>query len=206
MRISSIEPNLLDDRIIDLMKSSEKIVPHFHIPLQSGSDRILKKMKRRYLSHLYTNKVTYIKRLMPHCCIGVDVIVGFPGETNDDFLETLNYLKGLPVSYFHVFAYSERNNTEAVLLDKVVPVNVRKERSQMLRNLSIKKTRSFYEACLGMKRKALFESKNKDGLLEGWTDNYIKVVTPFKEELINKVIPVGLIEIDEAGRLNVELN
>ncbi len=144
IRISSIEPNLLDDRIIDLMKSSEKIVPHFHIPLQSGSDRILKKMKRRYLSHVYTNKVTYIKRLMPHCCIGVDVIVGFPGETNDDFLETLNYLNGLPVSYFHVFAYSERNNTEAVLLDKVVPVNVRKERSQMLRNLSIKKTRSFY--------------------------------------------------------------
>ena len=206
IRISSIEPNLLDDRIIELMERSTKIVPHFHIPLQSGSDKVLKKMKRRYLRHLYTQKVSYIKNLMPHCSIGVDVIVGFPGETNGDFLETYNYLKDLPVSYFHVFTYSERNNTEAVEMEEVVPLNIRKERSAMLRSLSLKKTRSFYQSCIGMKRKVLFESKNKEGMLEGWTDNYIKVATPYNEGLINKIIPVGLIDIDESGRLKVELN
>jgi threonylcarbamoyladenosine tRNA methylthiotransferase MtaB len=201
VRISSIEPNLLDDEIISFVSTSSKIVPHFHIPLQSGSDYILRRMKRRYLSKLYKERVYKIKELMPHCSIGVDVIVGFPGETEEYFMETVNFLKSLPVSYFHVFSYSERNNTKAIEMSDVVPVSRRRQRSKILRDLSLKKKRQFYSDSINSQRKVLFESKIKDSMLEGWTDNYIKVAVPYDESLVNQIVDAKLVDFDEQGRV-----
>ena len=187
-RISSIEPNLLSNDIIDLVSKSKKIMPHFHIPLQSGSNKILGLMRRRYKKELYAEKVSLIKRLMPHCCIGVDVITGFPGETDEDFAETVNFLKDIDVSYFHVFTYSERDNTYALSIGPVVPVNIRNERTKILRNLSYKKLQNFTNGCSGKKRKVLFEGKNKNGMMDGYTDNYIKISVPFKEAWTNSIM------------------
>ena len=199
LRISSIEPNLLKDETIDFVANSETFVPHFHIPLQSGSDTLLKKMKRRYLRKVYTNRVAKIKEVMPNACIGVDVIVGFPGETDELFLETYNYLSELDISYLHVFTYSERPNTEAVLMDGVVSKNVRAKRSKMLRGLSVKKRRAFYESQLGNTLTVLFEGENKEGYIHGFTENYVKVKTPWNPELVNTLHKVTLTEIDEDG-------
>ncbi len=198
-RISSIEPNLLKDEIIEYIAQSKRFVPHFHIPLQSGSNKILKAMRRRYLRELYAERVATIKMLMPHCCIGVDVIVGFPGESDEDFLNTYNFLNESPVSYLHVFTYSERDNTDAIQLKGVVPIAVRKKRNKMLRILSAKKLRHFYEQHLGETRTVLFEGDNKGGFMHGFTDNYIKVKTPFNAALINQLKPVSLKEIDADG-------
>ncbi len=198
-RISSIEPNLLKDEIIAFVAQSKRFVPHFHIPLQSGSNKILKAMRRRYLRELYAERVATIKKEMPHCCIGVDVIVGFPGETDDDFLETYTFLNELDVSYLHVFTYSERDNTDAVKLKDAVPMNVRKKRNKMLRILSAKKLRAFYEQHLGETRTVLFEADNKDGFMHGFTDNYIKVKTPVNSQLINQLKQVKLTELDADG-------
>ncbi|WP_299116596.1 tRNA (N(6)-L-threonylcarbamoyladenosine(37)-C(2))-methylthiotransferase MtaB [uncultured Winogradskyella sp.] len=199
LRISSIEPNLLKNETIDLVSKSRAFVPHFHVPLQSGSNAILKKMKRRYMKELYVDRVLKIKEVMPHACIGVDVIVGFPGETDEHFLETYNFLNELNISYLHVFTYSERDNTEAVEMRGVVPKNVRAKRSKMLRGLSAKKRRAFYEAQLGTERTVLFESENKEGYIHGFTENYVKVKTPWNPELVNTLHQVDLTQIDEDG-------
>ena len=199
LRISSIEPNLLNDQTIKFVANSQNFVPHFHIPLQSGSDTLLKKMKRRYLQKTYTNRVLSIKEAMPNACIGVDVIVGFPGETDELFLETYNYLNALDISYLHVFTYSERANTEAVLLDGIVPKNVRNKRSKMLRGLSVKKRRYFYESQLGNELNVLFESENKEGYILGFTENYVKVKTPWNPELVNTLHEIKLTKIDADG-------
>jgi threonylcarbamoyladenosine tRNA methylthiotransferase MtaB len=203
-RISSIEPNLLKDEIIEYVAQSQRFVPHFHIPLQSGSNKVLKAMRRRYLRELYSDRVTKIKAVMPHCCIGVDVIVGFPGESDDDFLETYNFLNELPISYLHVFTYSERDNTDAIHLKDSVPVAVRKKRNKMLRILSAKKLRYFYEQHLGETRTVLFEGDNKEGFMHGFTDNYIKVKTPFNPELINQLKRVSLKELDVDGNVLIQ--
>lgn len=199
VRISSIEPNLLQNETIDFVASSKSFVPHFHIPLQSGSDHLLKKMKRRYASTLYTERVKRIREAMPHACIGVDVIVGFPGETDELFLETYRFLSELDVSYLHVFTYSERPNTEAALMDGVVPQKVRNKRSKMLRGLSVKKRRAFYESQLGTDRVVLFEGENKMGYIHGFTENYVKVKTPWNPELVNSLHRVTLRSIEEDG-------
>ena len=199
VRISSIEPNLLKDETIKFVANSENFVPHFHIPLQSGSDELLKKMKRRYLKQTYTNRVEAIKKKMPDACIGVDVIVGFPGETDELFLETYNYLANLGISYLHVFTYSERPNTEAVGFGGVVPINVRKKRSKMLRGLSAKMRGVFYENQLNTERTVLFEDENKEGYINGFTENYVKVKAPWNPELVNTLQKVKLTEIDEDG-------
>lgn len=199
LRISSIEPNLLKDETIEFVSNSETFVPHFHIPLQSGSDDLLKRMKRRYLRKTYTDRVARIKETMPNACIGVDVIVGFPGETDEHFLETYNYLNDLDISYLHVFTYSERANTEAVLMDGVVPKKVRAKRSKMLRGLSAKKRRAFYETQIGNTLTVLFESENKEGYIHGFTENYVKVKTPWNPELVNTLHEVALTKIDEDG-------
>ena len=199
LRISSIEPNLLKDETIDFVAKSNSFVPHFHIPLQSGSDVLLKKMKRRYLRKTYTNRVVRIKEVMPNACIGVDVIVGFPGETDELFLETYNYLNEMDISYLHVFTYSERPNTEAVDLEGVVPKKVRAKRSKMLRGLSAKKRRSFYESQLGNTLTVLFENENKEGYINGFTENYVKVKAPWNPELINTLHTITLTKIDEDG-------
>jgi len=199
LRISSIEPNLLKDETIEFVSKSNSFVPHFHIPLQSGCDELLKKMKRRYLTSTYTNRVRKIKEAMPNACIGVDVIVGFPGETDELFLETYNYLNEMDISYLHVFTYSERANTEAVQLDGVVPKKVRAKRSKMLRGLSAKKRRSFYESQLGNTLSVLFENENKDGFINGFTENYVKVKTPWNPTLVNTLHTITLTEIDEDG-------
>ena len=199
LRISSIEPNLLKDETIDFVSKSNSFVPHFHIPLQSGSDELLKKMKRRYLRKVYTDRVSKIKEVMPNACIGVDVIVGFPGETNKLFLETYNYLNDLDISYLHVFTYSERPNTEAVEMEGVVPKKVRAKRSKMLRGLSVKKRRAFYESQLGNTLTVLFESENKEGYINGFTENYIKVKTPWNPDLVNTLHTIKLTEIDSDG-------
>ena len=191
-RISSIEPNLLTTEIIQFVAQSEKFVPHFHIPLQSGSNKILKAMRRRYLRELYTERIEMIKSLMPHCCIGVDVIVGFPGETENDFLETYKFLNELDISYLHVFTYSERDNTDAISLEEVVPINERKKRNKMLRTLSVKKLRSFYEQHQGERRLVLFEEENKKGMMFGYSDNYIRVSTPYDQSLSNTLQPYKL--------------
>jgi threonylcarbamoyladenosine tRNA methylthiotransferase MtaB len=198
-RISSIEPNLLQKETIDFVAESRSFVPHFHIPLQSGSDILLKLMKRRYLKETYTNRVEAIKNKMPNACIGVDVIIGFPGETDELFLETYNYLNELDISYLHVFTYSERPNTEAVEMEGVVPQNVRNKRSKMLRGLSVKKRRAFYESQLGKNFTVLFESENKDGYIYGFTENYVKVKTPWNPELVNTLHLIKLTEINEDG-------
>lgn len=205
IRISSIEPNLLSEEIIDLVASSKVIVPHFHIPLQSGCDKILRSMRRRYLTSLYTQRIEYIKKKMPHCCIGADVITGFPGETNDDFLMTYNYLEKLDVSYLHVFTYSERDNTAAVSMTHAVPYAERKKRTAMLRMLSEKKQRHFYCGELGKTYEVLFEADNKDGYMHGFTENYIRVKTPYDAHLINQIIPCALKGIDVKGEMEAEL-
>ena len=199
LRISSIEPNLLKNEAIEFVANSKAFVPHFHIPLQSGSDDILKKMKRRYLTDLYVDRVYTIKSLMPHCCIGVDVIVGFPGETEEHFLKNYNFLNELDISYLHVFSYSERANTKAAEMDNVVDKGIRHKRSKMLRVLSAKKKRQFYEQQQGSVRTVLFENENKDGFMYGFTENYIRVKAPFKSEWINQLMPTKLKTIDEDG-------
>ncbi len=199
LRISSIEPNLLKDETIEFVSKSDTFVPHFHIPLQSGSDELLKKMKRRYLRKVYTNRVAKIREVMPIACIGVDVIVGFPGETDELFLETYNYLSELDISYLHVFTYSERANTEAAEMDGVVPKNIRAKRSKMLRGLSVKKRRAFYESQLGNTLTVLFESENKEGYIHGFTENYVKVKTPWNPELTNTIHEITLTKIDDDG-------
>jgi threonylcarbamoyladenosine tRNA methylthiotransferase MtaB len=204
LRISSIEPNLLKNDTIDFVASSNSFVPHFHIPLQSGSDVILKLMRRRYLSKLYVDRVKRIKEVMPHACIGVDVIVGFPGETDDHFLETYHFLNELDISYLHVFTYSERDNTAAADMESVVPKNVRSKRSKMLRGLSVKKRRAFYESQLGSLRVVLFEGENKEGYIYGFTENYIKVKAPWNPELVNTLHQVILNKIDEDGLVRFE--
>lgn len=187
-RISSIEPNLLTNEIIEFVANSRSFMPHFHIPLQSGSNEILGLMRRRYRRELYAEKVALIKQFMPHCAIGVDVIVGFPGESDAHFRETYDFLHELDVSYLHVFTYSERPNTAALDIKPVVPVHTRNERNKMLRNLSHKKQQFFNEQHLHQTRKVLFESLGKDGMMEGYTDNYIKVTTPFRQEWHNQLI------------------
>ncbi|MDC0177205.1 tRNA (N(6)-L-threonylcarbamoyladenosine(37)-C(2))-methylthiotransferase MtaB [Polaribacter sp.] len=199
LRISSIEPNLLKDETIDFVSKSTSFVPHFHIPLQSGSDELLKKMKRRYLRNTYSERVHRIKNVLPNACIGVDVIVGFPGETDALFLETYNYLNEIDISYLHVFTYSERPNTEAVDLDGVIPKKIRAKRSKMLRGLSAKKRRSFYENQLGNTLTVLFENENKEGYINGFTENYVKVKTPWDPDLVNTLHTITLTEIDEDG-------
>jgi threonylcarbamoyladenosine tRNA methylthiotransferase MtaB len=199
LRISSIEPNLLKNKTIDFVAKSNSFVPHFHIPLQSGSDEILKLMRRRYLSGLYVDRVTRIKEVMPHACVGVDVIVGFPGETDELFLETYHFLNTLDISYLHVFTYSERDNTVAAEMNGVVSKNVRSKRSKMLRGLSAKKRRAFYESQLGTTRTVLFEGENKEGYIHGFTENYVKVKSPWNPELVNQLKQVTLTTIDEDG-------
>ncbi|CAM2833701.1 threonylcarbamoyladenosine tRNA methylthiotransferase MtaB [Flavobacterium succinicans] len=204
LRISSIEPNLLKNETIDFVSKSRTFVPHFHIPLQSGSNDILKLMKRRYLREVYTDRVANIRQVMPHACIGVDVIVGFPGETDEHFLETYHFLNDLDISYLHVFTYSERDNTEAIAMDGVVPNNVRAKRSKMLRGLSVKKRRAFYESQLGTSRTVLFESENKEGYIHGFTENYVKVKTPWDPALVNTLHEIQLTRIDEDGSVRME--
>jgi len=199
LRISSIEPNLLKNETIDFVAQSNSFVPHFHIPLQSGSDAILKLMSRRYLTNLYVDRVKRIKDVMPDACIGVDVIVGFPGETEENFLETYNFLNELDISYLHVFTYSERDNTKAVELDGVVPKKLRNKRSKMLRGLSVKKRRAFYEGQLGATRTVLYEAENKEGYIHGFTENYVKVKAPWNPSLANTLQELKLTEIDEDG-------
>jgi threonylcarbamoyladenosine tRNA methylthiotransferase MtaB len=204
LRISSIEPNLLKNKTIEFVAQSKSFVPHFHIPLQSGSDALLKKMKRRYNKALYKDRVSKIKEMLPHACIGVDVIVGFPGETDELFLETYNFLNTLDISYLHVFTYSERDNTLAVEMKGVVPKNVRTKRSKMLRGLSVKKRRAFYESQIGTSRIVLFEGENKEGYIHGFTENYVKVKTPWNPELVNTLHQIELTKIDEDGLVQLE--
>jgi len=199
LRISSIEPNLLKNETIDFVSKSQTFVPHFHIPLQSGSNEILKLMRRRYMRELYAERVAKIREVMPHACIGVDVIVGFPGESDERFLETYHFLNELDISYLHVFTYSERDNTPAAEMEGVVPMKVRNKRSKMLRGLSAKKRRAFYESQLGTTRTVLFEGENKEGYIHGFTENYVKVKAPWNPELVNTLQQITLTEIDEDG-------
>jgi threonylcarbamoyladenosine tRNA methylthiotransferase MtaB len=204
IRISSIEPNLLTDEIIEFVATSKRFVPHFHIPLQSGSNKILKAMRRRYQRELYVERVNKIKSLIPHCCIGVDVIVGFPGETHDDFLETYQFLNELDISYLHVFTYSERENTLAATLPDIVPGNQRADRSKMLHTLSDKKRRKFYEDNLQTEAVVLFENDVENGMMHGFTENYIRVTAKYDPILINEIKKVRLISINGAGLVEVE--
>jgi threonylcarbamoyladenosine tRNA methylthiotransferase MtaB len=200
-RISSIEPNLLKDEIIEFVAKSDRFMPHFHIPLQSGNNDLLKKMKRRYLRELYSDRVTKIKKEMPDCCIGVDVIVGFPGETEEQFLDTYNFINGLDISYLHVFTYSERDNTEAILMPNSVPIAERKRRNKMLRILSAKKLRAFYETQLGKTSTVIFEHDAKGDFMFGFTENYVKVKLPYSSELINTPVEITLDGFDEEGNV-----
>lgn len=204
LRISSIEPNLLKNETIAFVSQSRTFVPHFHIPLQSGSNDILKLMKRRYQREIYSERVAKIREVMPHACIGVDVIVGFPGETDDHFLETYHFLNDLDISYLHVFTYSERDNTEAATMSGAIPANIRSKRSKMLRGLSVKKRRAFYESQLGTNRTVLFESENKEGYIHGFTENYVKVKTPWNPELVNTLHNIHLTKIDPDGSVRME--
>ncbi|MCW3169138.1 tRNA (N(6)-L-threonylcarbamoyladenosine(37)-C(2))-methylthiotransferase MtaB [Chryseobacterium sp. 09-1422] len=203
IRISSIEPNLLKDESIELVSKSKSFVPHFHIPLQSGSDELLKKMKRRYLTKLYSDRVNKIREVMPHAAIGVDVIVGFPGETEELFMETYNFLNELPISYLHVFTYSERENTEAAEMDGAVPIPERKRRNKMLRILSEKKKMSFYQTQLGQTLPVLWEHENKDGKMYGFTENYVRVQKDFDPALVNQIEFLKLEKINEEGVVSV---
>jgi threonylcarbamoyladenosine tRNA methylthiotransferase MtaB len=205
LRISSIEPNLLKDETIDFVADSKAFVPHFHIPLQSGSNDLLKKMRRRYLRELYEERVEQIKSIMPDACIGVDVIVGFPGETDQHFLETYEFLNDLDISYLHVFTYSERDNTPAAIMEGAVSVKKRKKRSKMLRGLSVKKRRAFYESQLGKTKTVLFEHENKQGYIQGFTENYVKVKMPWNPHLANTLQKVKLQEIDHTGLVRAEI-
>ena len=200
-RISSIEPNLLTDEIIEFVAQSKRFMPHFHIPLQSGSDKMLKLMQRRYKSDLYKSRVEKIKNVMPHACIGVDVIVGFPQETDDDFLDTYNFVNELDISYLHVFTYSERANTKAIEIEGVIPVPVRNQRNAMLRTLSEKKKRYFYQQFLGTTRLALMEQEQHGNVMHGFTDNYIKVSMPFDALHVNQLVNVHLQDFDDAGNV-----
>ncbi len=204
-RISSIEPNLLKDEIIEFVAQSKKFVPHFHIPLQSGNNTILKLMKRRYKKEIYADRVLKIKQLMPNCCIGVDVIVGFPGETEEHFLDTYNFLNELDIGYLHVFTYSERDNTEAINLPNSIPIVERKRRNKMLRILSAKKLRQFYEENIDKQFTVIFEQENKEGFMFGFTQNYVKVKHPFEENLCNKPQTVILQNFDDDGNMLGEL-
>jgi threonylcarbamoyladenosine tRNA methylthiotransferase MtaB len=198
-RISSIEPNLIKDEIIAFCASSKKFVPHFHIPLQSGSNKILGLMRRRYKKELYAERVSKIKSLMPNACIGVDVIVGFPSESEEDFMDTYNFINGLDISYLHVFTYSERDHTDAIHLQPVVPYSERKKRNKMLRILSAKKQRAFYESMIGQTFQALVEHEDRNGFMHALTENYLKIKLPYQAELINQIIPVSIKSIDEEG-------
>ncbi len=205
-RISSIEPNLLTNEVIQFVAQSKRFMPHFHIPLQSGSNKILKLMRRRYLRELYADRVAQIKQNMPHACIGVDVIVGFPGETEEDFLETFNFIQNLDVSYLHVFTYSERPNTTAIEMPGIVPVQERKKRNKMLRSLSEKKKMAFYEQHLKTNRPVLFESEKSGEMMHGFTDNYIKVKVPFDASAVNQIIEVELKNFDAEGNVFARSN
>ena len=205
VRISSIEPNLLSDEIIQFVHNSNSFVKHFHIPLQSGSDKILKLMKRRYLKNLYISRINKIKELMPDCCIGVDVIVGFSGETEEDFNETYEFLNTLNISYLHVFSYSERDNTESLKINHKVPKKNRAVRSQILRKLSDKKKMNFYKSNINQIRPVLFESKNYDGYIYGYTDNYIRVKTLWSKNLVDNVVDCELINIDDGIIMNARV-
>ena len=204
IRISSIEPNLLTDKIIDFVAKSRAFVPHFHIPLQSGNDEVLKKMKRRYMSDLYRDRLIKIKSLMPQACVGGDVIVGFPGETNSAFIDTYTFLADLDISYLHVFSYSERPNTEAISMPDTVPLAIRNKRSKMLRSLSAKKRRAFYESQLGKTVEVLFENENKRGYITGFSENYVKVRSPWNPQLANCIRKVSLQSIDQEGFVRFE--
>ncbi|MFT4761677.1 MAG: threonylcarbamoyladenosine tRNA methylthiotransferase MtaB, partial [Saprospiraceae bacterium] len=202
-RISSIEPNLLTNEIIEFVAQSERFVPHFHIPMQSGNNKQLKAMRRRYKRELYADRVATIKHLMPHCCIGVDAIVGFPGETEEDFLETYRFLNELDVSYFHVFTYSERPNTLAAEMEDTVSIQERRRRNQMLTILSEKKRRHFYNENMGRRREVLFEGSREAGRMSGFTDNYIKIDTDIDLDLINQLGVVQLMAVNEKGNVDV---
>lgn len=204
-RISSIEPNLLSDEIIELVAASKKFVPHFHIPLQSGSNKILKLMRRRYLRELYAGRVHTVKSLMPHACIGADVITGFPGETENDFEETVRFIEGIDVSYLHVFTYSERENTVAAEMESTVPLPERKERNKILRSLSQKKLRNFYNEQKGKTLNVLFESENKNGYIYGYTENYVRVKREFSDDLVNSLLPGELAGMNEKGEMEIVL-
>lgn len=203
IRISSIEPNLLKDESIELVSKSKSFVPHFHIPLQSGSDDLLKKMKRRYLTKLYSDRVAKIREVMPHAAIGVDVIVGFPGETEEKFLETYNFLNELPITYLHVFTYSERENTEAADMGDIVPISERKKRNKMLRILSEKKKMAFYQTQLGNMLPVLWEHENKEGKMFGFTENYVRVQKDFDAKSVNTIEFLKLDKIESDGTVSV---
>ncbi len=205
-RISSIEPNLVTNEIIDFVAQSQRFMPHFHIPLQSGNNKQLVQMRRRYKRELYADRVAYIKKVMPHCCIGVDVIVGFPGETHEDFLETYRFIQELEVSYLHVFTYSERNNTLAQTMDGVVSIEERRRRNEMLRMLSEKKKRYFYQQFENTCRPVLFETEGKEGVMSGFTDNYIKIETTYDEGQLNNIGEVLLESIDADGMMLASLS
>ena len=204
-RISSIEPNLLSTEIIEFVSRSKRFVPHFHIPLQSGSNSVLKRMKRRYLRELYAERVRIIKSLMPNCCIGVDMLVGFPGETEEEFKETYDFLNGLDISYLHVFTYSERANTPAAEMKDPVPMAVRKQRNKMLRILSAKKLRDFYQKNIGTTHSVLFEHEQKENFMYGFTENYVKVKLPYDPSLINMINQLSIKGFDDDGVMNGEL-
>lgn len=204
-RISSIEPNLLSDEIIEFVAKSNKFVPHFHIPLQSGSNTLLKEMRRRYKRELYADRVNKIKSLMPHACIGVDVIVGYPGETDELFAETQNFLKDLNLSYFHVFTYSERNNTVAIRKSGIIPMEIRRERSKQLQLLSDKKKQFFYESQLGNTLSVLFEAQEDQGKMYGYTENYLKIKAPYNKEWVNQLKQVVPTAVNIDGTMNAEV-
>ena len=204
IRISSIEPNLLSNDIIHFVANSKKFVPHFHIPLQSGSNTILRLMRRRYKRELYKEKVNYIKSLIPNACIGADVIVGFPAETDELFMETYRFIQSLDVSYLHVFSYSERDKTVAIKLPDVVSKQVRSKRSKLLRSLSVKMRRNFYSKQLGTNKNILFESENKKGFIYGFSDNYVRVKTPWRKDLVDSIVKYNLKEISKDGYVLAE--
>ena len=206
VRISSIEPNLLSNDIINFVSNSKKFVPHFHIPMQSGSDTILKLMKRRYLSKLYRDRINHVKQVMPNACIGADVIVGFPGETEEEFMETYNFIKSLDLSYLHVFTYSERDNTEAKGLNNVVPRNIRSKRSKLLRALSVQLKRKFYMSQLGTIKNVLFEPENRNGFIYGFSNNYVRIKTPWRSSIKDKIIPFELQNISDDGLVTGEVS
>ena len=206
VRISSIEPNLLSNDIINFVSNSKKFVPHFHIPMQSGSDTILKLMKRRYLSKLYRDRINHVKQVMPNACIGADVIVGFPGETEEEFMKTYNFIKSLDLSYLHVFTYSERVNTEAIDLNNVVPSNIRSKRSKLLRALSVQLKRKFYMSQLGTIKNVLFEPENRNGFIYGFSNNYVRIKTPWRSSIKDKIIPFELQNISDDGLVTGEVS
>ena len=206
VRISSIEPNLLSNDIINFVSNSKKFVPHFHIPMQSGSDTILKLMKRRYLSKLYRDRINHVKQVMPNACIGADVIVGFPGESEEEFMETYNFIKSLDLSYLHVFTYSERDNTEALGLSNVVSSNIRSKRSKLLRALSVQLKRKFYMSQLGTIKNVLFEPENRNGFIYGFSNNYVRIKTPWRSSIKDKIIPFELQNISDDGLVTGEVS